>query len=160
MVQWRKMTKKRKGKLNKAFWILLFFLIMIAVVVFSIFIQTQQKHPGRDAKDYFQVSGATVFGNFNSEDQTLSVQILLFNLTPIGGRASYGWVIPGEGNVPKDAWPQFNLAQGESEQISIYYYQHPPVERTAEGFYPLHVQIDCYEAFGTLTINATRPEER
>ena len=151
--------KSKKSKFSKTMWIALLLSVLIVLVIFSIVIT--QRPPRKDAKTYFQITAARVHGYFDLEEQTLTVYGLSFNLTAIGGRASYGWAIPLEGSIAEEGWPRFNLAQGETTKIEIDYLTYsrylPRIEKTPEGFYPLSVQIDCYETFGKIVVNATGP---
>jgi hypothetical protein len=145
----------RKRKRGKSIWILSFTLIAVAIIIFS---ALTYKPPKKDIKDYFQISDAVVVGMFEDEENdTLTVLTLSFNLTAIGGSASYGWVIPKDGNVPSQYWERFNLAKGETDRISIFYGGAVKLPRTDNGIYPFHIEIDCYEAHGFIIVNATLP---
>lgn len=154
--------KKRRGRKDKRILLAVLAIgvvVILAAALYQFTHQGQQSEPEhKEAREYFEISDIVPVGDLKENGSVLALNMLAFNITAIGGDATYVTVGYGMDGMPTVDPPQGdlgNMTKGETVGVGLMFSFPLHITLEEEGF-PIRIPVFCEEAWGDITIYLPR----
>jgi len=116
----RKLRRKKKSRLPLL--IAATAIVLIIIIGIALYLQTSKPKEYKDPNEYFEVTGVTALvDSTKSDNQTIFIRILIFNLTAVGGDAHNVYIKP-PGSIELEDYPYNSTVwKGKPWEVSIQY---------------------------------------
>jgi len=144
---------KKKTKTAIAIYLITFVTVIAIAVYFN---NTKQEKPKVKPEEYFEFSDIAAFARNSTTQKAILIEMLHFNLTPIGGDANHV-VIFTEGMTNPEDYYYLKIQNSTTETVDITFTSPIMSIKQDEG-YPIKIRIRSDEAEGYVII-FIKPED-